>query len=128
MHSPRVSSNFAEGRYWDHWMLVHLASGIAGGFSNVFFGLTNPQVYGLAFAMMLLWEVGELALRIRESLSNRIVDVAVGMVGVWLALRLAPALSVPQRRLAFAVMFAVGLVGMGFGVRAYRRRSTIQAN
>ena len=122
MGLPRVSLTFAEGRYWDLWMLVHLISGVAGGFSNVFFGLTNPQVYVLAFGMMVLWEAGELALKVRESMSNRIIDVAVGMVGVWIALRLTPALTVPQKRLAFAVMLALGLLGMGIGVRAYLKR------
>jgi len=125
MGLPRVSLTFAEGRYWDLWMLMHLISGIAGGFSNVFFQLTSPQVYALAFGMMVAWEAGELALKVRESMSNRLIDVAVGMVGVWVALRLTPALTVPQQRLAFAVMLTLGLVGMAFGVRAYLKRRSL---
>lgn len=103
-------------------MLVHFGSGVAGGFSNVVFGLTRPQVLALALLLMVIWEAGELAMGVRERASNRVVDVAVGMLGVLLALTLAPRMSESVQIGAFVVILAASLLGMGLGVRSYRRR------
>ena len=90
---PLVSFSFAEGRFFDLWMVVHFLSGVAGGFSNTFFGLSAPQVFALGFLMMLGWEIGEHAQRVRESLANRALDVVVGLAGTALALVLSRGLS-----------------------------------
>lgn len=119
---PPVSFTFAEGRYFDLWMLVHFGSGIAGGFSNVVFGLTRPQVLALGLLLMLIWEAGEMAMGVRERVSNRIVDVAVGMFGVVLALGVAPRLPEAAQLAAFVLTLVASLTGMGLGVRSYRRR------
>jgi hypothetical protein len=119
---PMVSLSFAEGKYFDLWMVVHFMSGVAGGFSNVYFALPPFWVFVLAFAMMLAWEVVEYVNGIRESFSNRVVDIAVGLLGVWLALAVAGLLEPPAQWLAFALTLAIGIVGMAFGVRARRRR------
>ena len=103
-------------------MLVHFGSGVAGGFSNVVFGLTRPQVLALALLLMVIWEAGELAMGVRERASNRVVDVAVGMLGVLLALTLAPRMGESVQIGAFVVILAASLLGMGLGVRSYRRR------
>lgn len=119
---PLISLTFAEGEYFDLWMLVHFLSGVAGGFSNVMFSLTTAGVFLLAFAMMMAWEVVEYLRGIREAFSNRVVDIVVGLLGVWLALAVARTLQPPAAWTAFGVTLAMALVGMVFGVRAYRRR------
>ena len=119
---PSISLTFAEGKYFDLWMVVHLLSGVAGGFSNVFFALAAPWVFALAFLMMVVWEIVEHLNGIRESFSNRVVDVVVGLLGVWLALAAARALEPRAQWVAFGVALFLALVGMGFGVRARRRR------
>lgn len=104
-------------------MLVHLGSGIAGGFSNVFFGLNNTTVLLLGACLMTVWEVLEYVMRVREHVSNRVIDVVVGMVGVVLALVLAPLLSRTAHLAAFFGTLVVSTIGMGFGLRARRRRT-----
>ena len=124
---PPVTTSFAEGRYFDLWMLVHFASGAAGGYSNVFWELPIPIVYGLGLFLMSLWEVAEYVAKIRESWVNRILDILVGLLGVALAVGTAPYLLPSSEVLAFAVALAGGLVGLGCGVRARSRRRSEQA-
>jgi hypothetical protein len=119
---PPISTSWDEGRYLDLWMLVHFGSGAAGGFSNVLFGLTAIQVFMLAIGLMLLWEMAELALDITESLSNRAIDIVVGLAGVWLALMIAQRLDPHVERIAFVTTLTLSLIGMGLGVRAAIRR------
>ncbi len=119
---PRFSPSFDEGRYFDLWMLVHFVAGLAGGFSNIMFALDRFWVLVLAFTLMLAWELGEFLTGVRESLSNRVVDIVVGMVGVWLALLVSQGMAPAWRWAWFLSMVALGSVGMALGVRAYHRR------
>jgi hypothetical protein len=124
---PPVTTSFAEGRYFDLWMLVHFASGAAGGYSNVFWELPVPLVYGLALILMILWELGEYIARIYESWPNRVIDIVVGLLGVALAVGTAPFLLPSREILAFAVGTGAGLLGLGLGVRARQRRQRATA-
>lgn len=124
---PLVSPTFDEGRYFDLWMLVHFVAGVAGGFSNVMFALERVWVFALAFAVMLLWEFAEYLNGVREALSNRVVDIVVGMLGLWLALLLSQRLTPRWQWVGFLSTAAIGVVGMAFGVRAYRRRKAAAA-
>ncbi len=123
---PAFSPDWNEGRFFDLWMFVHLLAGIAGGFVNVFFGLTNAQVVLLGLLLMALWEVGELAIGVFESPMNRFVDIIVGLAGIASALWLAPHLAPMAQRAIFAVTTAMALVGMTLGVRDYKRRKAAQ--
>jgi hypothetical protein len=120
---PAFSPDWREGRFFDRWMLVHLISGVAGGFGNVFFGLSTPRALMLAFAIMLLWEVGELLLGVREAWTNRVLDIGVGMVGAALALLAADRLTPLGHRIAFWLTLAVALTGSVAGWLAFRRRT-----
>lgn len=120
--SPAFSPDWREGRYFDLWMLVHFASGVAGGFSNVFFGLNTLGVFALATALMLLWELIEQWKGVVESWSNRALDIVVGLLGVQLALWIASTLTQRQQRLAFVSSFATASALSAVGWVAYRRR------
>lgn len=122
---PMISLTFGEGKFFDLWMGVHFVSGVAGGFSNVLFSLSGLWVFAIGFVLMVAWEVIEQLVGIKESFSNRVVDVVVGVLGVWLALGIARLLEPPGEWVAFGLSLAIGLVGMGFGVRARRRRRKV---
>ena len=119
---PPVTTSFDEGRFFDLWMLVHFASGAAGGYSNVFFELSDRLVVALGLGLMILWEVGEHLAGIRESWPNRVIDIVVGLLGVALALTTAPLLLPSREILSFAITLGCALVGLGYGVRARNRR------
>lgn len=117
-----VSLSWNEGRYFDLWMLVHLTGGVAGGFSNALFRLPTGGVLLLGFLLMLLWELVEIRLGVRESWENRLLDVALGLAGVAVALALSPRLGPSGRVAAFVVSVLVFAVGDLMGWLAYRRR------
>jgi hypothetical protein len=120
---PAFSSSWREGRFFDLWMFVHFASGVAGGFSNVFFGLSTLGVYLVATLLMSLWELGEYLLGVRESWSNRVLDVVVGLAGVQVALWIAAPLSRRGQSVAFIVGFGLSVAMSIVGWAAFRRRA-----
>lgn len=120
---PVFSPDWREGRYFDRWMLVHFMSGIAGGFGNLFFGFTALGALGVAFSVMVVWELGEALLGVREAWSNRIIDIAVGLAGAALALFVAARLTANGQRVAFATTLAVAVASSAAGWVAYRRRT-----
>lgn len=103
-------------------MLVHFVSGVAGGFSNVFFRLSTARAFALAFAVMACYELAEVGFGVREGWANRLLDVVVGMAGFALAIAATAQLGAAGARLAFWLTFATALAGSVAGWIAYRRR------
>lgn len=124
---PKFSPSWDEGGYFDLWMAVHFISGVAGGFSNVFFDLGTSGVLVVAVLLMLLWELFEYSAGVREAMSNRVIDIAVGLLGVLVALWVSSQVTTRVAGAAFAATFAMSLAGMALGIRAYRRRNQAAA-
>lgn len=120
---PGVSVGWAEGRYFDLWMLVHFLTGAVGGLSNVVFQLRHVVIYVLGGAMMVAWEIGERALGVRESLPNQAIDVGIGLVGVWIALWIGARLSQRAEYWLLGLTIVAALALMGVGVRAFKART-----
>ncbi|MCE9601571.1 MAG: hypothetical protein K8S21_05060 [Gemmatimonadetes bacterium] len=120
---PWISTTWEEGRVFDRWMIVHFLSGVAGGFSNVLFGLSTRGVYALGMSLLLLWEVGEHFQRVGESWENRVLDLVVGGAGIWVALWCADRMSAGQEMLAFAASTAATVAGSALGGLAFRART-----
>ena len=105
-------------------MLVHFISGVAGGFSNRFFDLTTPMVFVVALAVMSIWEAVEWLSGVTESVTNVLLDIAVGCAGVAFALVIATRLTPRGETVAFTLSFALSAAGSARGWIAYRRRRT----
>ena len=127
---PWISLTWEEGRVFDRWMVVHFVSGVAGGFSNVLFDLRTRGVYALGLSLLLLWEVGEHFQRVVESWENRLLDLAVGAAGIWVALWCAARLTDGQEVLAFAASLATAVLGSVLGGLAsvVRKRAAAAAD
>lgn len=117
-----ISTTWGEGRYLDRWMLVHALAGFSGGLSNVWFDLSMRGVLLLGVVLLVGWEVGEYVMGVRESASNRVIDVLVGSLGVLAALWLAARLSPRAEWVAFSAASGVTAVLATAGWIAYRRR------
>jgi drug/metabolite transporter (DMT)-like permease len=117
-----ISTTWREGRYFDRWMVVHVLSGFTGALSNVFFELSGRSVMLLGLALLVVWEIAEYLFGVRESAPNRVIDVAVGFLGILAALWTSARLERGGELLAFAIAAAVtgGLAASGW--LAYRRR------
>ncbi len=120
--TPAISTTFDEGRYFDLWMLVHFMGGVTGGFSNLLFGLTTAHVYMVGVGLMTLWEVAEYARGVREKWINRVLDIAVGLGGVALALWISAHLDELGRVAALVISGVFFAGGSLLGWLAYRRR------
>jgi uncharacterized membrane protein len=110
-----VSSSWKEGRFLDLWVVPHAMTGVTGAFSNVFFELSTPLVFIVGLLLMVVWEIIEMAMGIREAWENQLLDVVIGLAGVAVALIVASRLGERARIVAFAVsltiMVTTGVVG-----------------
>ena len=119
---PAISEDWDEGRFWDRWMIVHWLSGVVGGFANVFVAFTPLIVYAIAAVAMVAWEVIEYAMGVREHRWNRVMDVAVGLVGVSVALQVASRVDQRTEYWLFGVTQVIALALMAWGVKAFNER------
>ena len=117
-----ISRTWAEGRVFDLWMIVHFFSGLAGGFSNVIFGLSTRSVFALGVSMLLVWELIEYLRKVRESWENRVLDIVVGVAGIAVALWSAERISRTTEFGAFGVSTAAVVAGSVLGWMAFRAR------
>jgi len=76
-----ISLSYAEGRFFDLWMVVHVLAGVEIALIAIFTKISQKSAYIYAAAVLVLWEVGEILLNIQEAPSNRGIDVIVGIVG-----------------------------------------------
>lgn len=121
--TPAISTTFDEGRYFDLWMLVHFMGGVTGGFSNLLFGLSTRNVFLVGIAIMVAWEIAEQLRGVREKLENRLIDVAIGQLGVALALWGTTHLDYAGRVAALVISGLLFAGGSLLGWLAYRRRA-----
>jgi hypothetical protein len=119
---PAISTSWSEGRYCDRWTIVHFLCGVSGGFSNALFGLSVEGVYAVGSGLMIVWELIEVARGIGEALENRVVDVLIGIVGIFCALWIAPRVEPSVEYAALAISGVAFGVGNLLGWLAYRRR------
>lgn len=72
---------WSDGEYIDLWSFVHFLTG--GGIAGIFIVSHVPFLLGAITLFLLLsfWEVYEKSKKIRETTSNQIIDVIVGLLG-----------------------------------------------
>ena len=103
-------------------MIVHALCGLACGFVNILFRWPPGRVFGVTAALLVAWEIGEVAFRVHEALENRVIDVMVGLAGTVVALAILPRVGRPVGIGLFWGTSVVFLAGDVLGWRAYRRR------
>lgn len=121
--TPPITTTWEEGRFFDLWMVVHFLSGLTGGLSNVFFGLSSLGVYALGTALLIVWEIAEYVRGIRETWENRVLDLAVGVAGIALAQGAAARLDPAWEYVALGASTVVFMLGTVRGWLAYRARA-----
>jgi len=103
-------------------MIVHFLSGVSGGLSNVFLKLSTQNLWLLAIALMIVWEIIEYANGVREQIENRVIDVFFGLAGVYAATSFASTAATPTEQIAFVVSTILVAAGCFLGWRAYKKR------
>lgn len=120
---PAISWGWAEGKYWDFWMVVHFWSGVVIAFVIPFINASNTFLLGLAFLGLVAWELVEYFFDVHEVIENRLLDVIYGLAGLLVVNNyIVPAVA--KDHLVwwlFASVVVLLLLGLS-GWRAYRRR------
>lgn len=123
MHIPFVSTSWKEGRVWDAWMVVHFLSGTSIGFGNFFLGLPPVFLFGISALGMIVWEIIEIAGDVHEVAENRLIDVAVGLLGLFVASELVlPRVDAASAQTLFYASLIFLALFCYFGWSAYRKR------
>ena len=116
-----------EGEWLDLWSVVHFLSGSLVGFGFYLLHLGALDAVLLALVSLTCYEMWEALVKIEETLSNRFMDVVVGMVSFiptffWLA----PRLSTPAFWTVFGVAFVVDIFLSRLGWRASQKAAELQ--
>ena len=74
-----------DGRYLDVWSVVHTISGFLVGGFLIILGVSFWSGLGIATILFIIWEVYEVLIGNIETLSNRIVDVIIAVIGYLIA-------------------------------------------
>lgn len=128
-HDNRITRTdiWREGKWLDLWSVVHLLSGISIGLS--FYFLHLGIFFSILFALLLMisYELWEIVEQIKETPTNRFMDVIVGMAGFLPAFFiLAPPLSTPLLILVFGFIFVANVILSIFGWRASQKAAALQ--
>jgi uncharacterized membrane protein AbrB (regulator of aidB expression) len=122
-HIPFVSGSWKEGRVWDAWMIVHFLSGMVIGFANTFLELPWVVLFGIGVFGMILWEIIEIAGNVHEVAENRLLDVALGVLGLFIASEIVLAnVSAIEAETLFYGSALLLAIFCYFGWEAYRKR------
>lgn len=104
-------------------MLVHFLSGMAIGFANSYLGLSTVLLFGISVLGMIVWEIVEIAGNVHEVAENRLLDVAIGLVGLYLSSEfILSRVSEPYAHTLFYLSLLLLAIFCYFGWSAYRKR------
>ena len=70
-----------ERKYIDLWSVVHLLNGVCFGFAIFFYRLPFVPSFIIFLFFIILWEVIEFLMHVREPIPNQIFDVLTGALG-----------------------------------------------
>lgn len=106
---PWISGTFAEGHFWDLWMVVHLLAGIGAGLFFELIQLNFMPAFITVLVVAIVWEVAETKyFGVKEVIENQIIDIIIALAGFGVAFAVAvpfrPLLTVPALVAVVAVL------------------------
>ena len=78
-------TSWGGAQYLDWWLVVHLLAGVSLGYACRVFGFSLIQTFIAVSIILVGWEVYEKAASISEPWTNSVLDLIVGVVGIFLA-------------------------------------------
>jgi hypothetical protein len=127
LNRPIRTDIWREGVWIDLWSIVHFLSGASVGFVLYLFNLGNASALVIAFLLFVSYEMWEAIVKIEETLTNRLMDVVVGMLSfVPIFFFLAP--SIPHIQVLGGLIFTLLLDAIlsSFGWMASRKAATLE--
>jgi len=121
------SDIWREGAWLDLWSVVHLLSGTSTGLGFYFLHFGALPSVVIALLSFILYETWEMLVGIKETSTNRFMDVVVDMASFLPAFFiLAPALSATQLVLVFGLVFVVNSILGALGWRASQKAAALE--
>jgi|GEM_PF-1163234 len=80
----KISQSWREGRYLDLWTVVHLFAGLMVGIGGLFLNISFWKSFVIGVIVFSVWEFFEHLRGITESLENRVIDVVIALIGIFL--------------------------------------------
>lgn len=122
----RRTDVWREGKWLDSWSVVHTFSGVSAGFLFYIGHFDAVESLALAFIIFIAYELWEAMVDIRETSTNRVVDVVVGIVSFAPTyFLLAPALSGAVFWGVFGVIFFINVAMAALGWIASRKAAVL---
>lgn len=116
-----------EGEWLDLWSVVHFLSGVSIGLGLYFLNLGALASVLLTFVSLVGYEMWEALVKIKETPSNRCMDVVVGMTSfVPSFFFVAPALSDTLLILMFGLVLTANVVLSVFGWQASQKAAVLE--
>jgi len=79
---PIVLDSWLGGKYFDWWMVLHFLGGFVIELSLLLLGLKMIVSSIITLLVLVLWEIYEYKKLIYEPISNKIIDIIVGLIGI----------------------------------------------
>lgn len=115
-----------EQEYIDLWSVPHFLSGMLVGFSLFYAGTSPITSFFLAFMLLTAFEMWEAWMEIKETLTNRVMDVVIGMISFTPVFFLAASFPQWAVLLGFAVTGAADAFLSFLGWRASIRATALE--
>jgi hypothetical protein len=114
-------SIWSEGKHVDFWFFNHFFSGFL--LASLLIFLETPYWLNLLllFLLMVLWEVFEYQHEVRERLSNRIIDLLVGLLGFLFMYLITSFIVLDYTRLFMGTFILFSILEV-WGYWAYKKR------
>ena len=112
---------WSEGKYIDFWSFNHFFSGFLLAGFLIFIKAPHWLNFLLLLVLMVLWEIYEYKIKVRETLGNKIIDLLVGSIG-FLSMYLLSYLNIFDFVIMCIGAFALYAVLEIWGYWAYKMR------
>jgi hypothetical protein len=120
-----TSDPWKNGKFVDLWSIGHFILGMLLAYAIPFLEIRFSWAFFTALLIMFLWELFEVFAKIKETMTNRIIDILLGLLGFLLIIPLFS--HVGQNTLIVIFVFLLGSSGilLIFGNRAHRARKKL---
>jgi len=110
----KIYSVWQEGKFIDARVFVHILAGFTIGLALLILGVETLYAHIIIVIAIILWEVFEIYLKIKERKSNILIDLIIGYAGFILAFSIFPIFSdriLETFFLSIIVLFVLEVVG-----------------
>ncbi len=120
-----VLSSWGGAQYFDWWMLVHFLGGLSLAYLCRVIGFSYFNTLILVGSVLVGWEVYEKFAHIAEPWSNTVLDIVIGVIGIWLAYKIVMFSNLSFNVLVLSVLLLSWLGLSAWGWSSWKSREAV---